>query len=216
MSKETSENSSAEIMKTSTQIDSVEDIDEPFEDDVRNNPASVRFWWRYIMHRTKQRLNSKNKTQYNIGLNALYERALKVLPRSYKIWYAYLKERKSQINGNKINHSSYEEVNSLYERCLVHMNKMPRIWIDYCTLLTFECKITKTRHTFDQALRALPVTQHHHIWPLYVNFIKKHNIPETGIKVFSRYLKFEPNFVEDYVDYLIHHEKYNQAAENLA
>ena len=69
------------------------------------------------------------------------------------------------------------------------MHKMPRIWINYCTFMTEQNFITKTRHVFDRALRALPITQHHRIWPLYLTFVKMHNIPETAVRVFRRYLK---------------------------
>ena len=58
--------------------------------------------------------------------------------------------------------------------------QMPRIWMDYCQFLVGQEKITYTRHTFDRALRALPLTQHRRIWPLYIKFIRRHNIPETG------------------------------------
>lgn len=61
--------------------------------------------------------------------------------------------------------------------------------MDYCQFLTDQNLITRTRQSFDRALRALPVTQHHRIWPLYLNFVKKHDIPETAVRVFRRYLK---------------------------
>lgn len=67
--------------------------------------------------------------------------------------------------------------------------QMPRIWLDFCHFLTDQCRITRTRQVFDRALRALPITQHHRIWPLYLGFMKKHDIPETAVRVFRRYLK---------------------------
>lgn len=66
---------------------------------------------------------------------------------------------------------------------------MPRIWLDYCQFITDQRLITRTRQIFDRALRALPITQHHRIWPLYIKFVKSHNIPETAVRVFRRYLK---------------------------
>ncbi|XP_060517786.1 pre-mRNA-splicing factor syf1 homolog isoform X2 [Cylas formicarius] len=96
------------------------------------------------------------------------------------------------------------------------MHKMPRIWMDYCTFLTDQNKITRTRKVFDRALRALPVTQHHRIWPLYLNFVKKHDIPETAIRVFRRYLKLCPENAEEYVEYLSGIDKLDEAALTLA
>ena len=66
---------------------------------------------------------------------------------------------------------------------------MPRIWLDYCQFLMDQCKITRTRRTFDRALRALPLTQHSRIWPLYIKFIQSHKLPETALRVYRRYLK---------------------------
>lgn len=69
---------------------------------------------------------------------------------------------------------------------------MPRIWLDYCQFLVSQCKITRSRRLFDRALRALPVTQHSRIWPLYLRFARKLPLPETAIRVYRRYLKVGP------------------------
>jgi hypothetical protein len=45
---------------------------------------------------------------------------------------------------------------------------MPRIWLDYLEFLSGLGLITRTRRAFDNALRALPITQHSRIWPLYI------------------------------------------------
>ena len=45
---------------------------------------------------------------------------------------------------------------------------MPRIWINFLEFVTAQHLITYVRHMFDAALRALPITQHHRIWPLYL------------------------------------------------
>lgn len=65
---------------------------------------------------------------------------------------------------------------------------MPRIWLDYLSLLTTLPMITKTRHSFDNALRALPVTQHGRIWDLYLQFAKAAG-GETAMRINRRYLK---------------------------
>lgn len=66
---------------------------------------------------------------------------------------------------------------------------MPRIWLDYCQFIVSQCKITRSRRTFDRALRALPITQHSRIWPLYLKFARNLPLPETAIRVYRRYLK---------------------------
>lgn len=67
--------------------------------------------------------------------------------------------------------------------------QMPRIWLDYCQLMLKRGLITETRRVFDRAIQALPITQHMRIWPLYIDFVTAHNIPETAIRVYRRYLK---------------------------
>ena len=67
--------------------------------------------------------------------------------------------------------------------------QMPRIWLDYCQFLMDQSKITRTRQTFDRALRALPITQHHRIWPLYLKFVRMYDLHETAVRVYRRYLK---------------------------
>ncbi|XP_072936956.1 pre-mRNA-splicing factor syf1 homolog [Epargyreus clarus] len=181
--------------------------DLPYEEEILRNPFSVKHWLRYIEHK---------KTAPRNEINMIYERALKELPGSFKLWYNYLKLRRSQIRGRCITDPGYEDVNNCFERSLVFMHKMPRIWMDYCSFLTDQYKITSTRKAFDSALRALPITQHHRIWPLYLKFLKKHYIPETALRVFRRYLKLCPEDTEEYIDYLISVEKLDEAAVKLA
>lgn len=92
---------------------------------------------------------------------------------------------------------------------------MPRIWIDYCQLQMRRGQITETRRVFDRALRALPITQHMRIWPIYIEFVVSHNIPETTIRVYRRYLKVNLAAREDFVDYLISIDKLDEAANQL-
>ncbi|XP_034950910.1 pre-mRNA-splicing factor syf1 homolog [Chelonus insularis] len=183
------------------------DEDLPYEEEILRNPYSVKHWARYIDH-------LKNTKSPNI--NIVFERALKELPGSYKLWYNYLCHRVNQVKNRRIDDPLYEDVNNAFERALVFMHKMPRIWIDYCSFMTKQCFITRTRHIFDRALRALPITQHHRIWPLYLDFVKSHNISETGIRVFRRYLKLAPEDTEDYIEYLISIDRLDEAAIKLA
>lgn len=146
----------------------------------------------------------------------IYERALKELPGSFKLWYNYLKLRRNQMKGKCITDPDYDELNNVFERSLVFMYKMPRIWMDYCVFLTNQCRITNTRKAFDRALRALPITQHHRIWPLYLQFLRKHNVHETAVRVFRRYLKLCPENAEEYIEYLISIDRLDDASVKLA
>ena len=103
----------------------------------------------------------------------LFERALKALPGSYKLWNMYLRERRDKIKKKCITDKAYESLNNTYERALVFMHKMPRIWLDYTKLLQVQRLVTRTRNTYDRALRSLPITQHDKIWKQYISFVKQ-------------------------------------------
>ncbi|XP_050403094.1 pre-mRNA-splicing factor SYF1 [Patella vulgata] len=184
-----------------------EEDDLPYEEDILRNPFSVKCWLRYIEH--------KSASPKSI-INVIYERALKELPGSYKLWYNYLKLRRSQVKGRCVVDPAYEDVNSAYERSLVFMHKMPRIWLDYCQLLIDQGKITRTRRTFDRALRSLPVTQHNRIWPLYLKFVRMYDLKETAVRVYRRHLKLQKETGEEYIEYLKSIGWLDEAAIRLA
>ncbi|XP_040270668.1 pre-mRNA-splicing factor SYF1 [Bufo bufo] len=186
---------------------SFEEDDLQFEEEILRNPYSVKCWMRYI--------ESKGSAPAHT-LNLIYERALKELPGSYKLWYAYLKQRRKQVKRRCITDLAFEEVNNCHERALVFMHKMPRIWLDYCQFLVEQCKITRTRRTFDRALRALPITQHYRVWPLYLRFVRAHPLPETAVRVYRRYLKLCPENAEEYIEYLRSIDRLDEAASRLA
>jgi len=186
-------------------VPSIEDL--PFEEDVGRNQYSVDSWLRYIEF--KKECTQKER-------NFIYERAIRELPKSYKIWHQYLLERVANVRGSCITDPAFESVNNLFERALVFLDKMPRIWIEYCEFLMFQQKITRTRKTFDRALISLPLTQHPRIWDIYLKFILKKNVPSlTCIRVYKRYLKIEPEKVEEYIDYLIKIKEWEEASNQL-
>lgn len=183
-----------------------EEDDLPFEEEILRNPYSVKSWLRYLEYK---------KEAPRSTVNLIYERALKELPGSYKLWYNYLKLRRRQVKGRCLNDPAIEDVINAHERALVFMHKMPRIWIDYCQFLVDYSRITKTRRTFDRALRALPITQHHRIWPRYLKFVRLYDLPETAIRVYRRHLKLQKENTEEYIDYLMKIGWLDEAANKL-
>nr|XP_045010103.1 pre-mRNA-splicing factor SYF1-like [Jaculus jaculus] len=184
-----------------------EEEDLPYEEEIMQNPFSVKCWLRYIEFKQgapKPRLNQ------------LYERALKLLPCSYKLWYRYLKARRAQVKHLCVTDPAYEDVNNCHKRALLFMHKMPRLWLDYCQFLMGQACVTRTRHTFDRALRALPITQHSSIWPLYLHFVRSHPLPETAVRVYRRFLKLSPKSAEEYIEYLKSIDRLDEAAQLLA
>ncbi|KAG0242228.1 Pre-mRNA-splicing factor SYF1 [Actinomortierella wolfii] len=187
----------------------ISEQDLPYEEDLLRNPFSLRHWLRYIEHH----VHSPPAKRF-----VVYERAVKELPGSYKLWKAYLDERRSYLAARKVSfikaREEWESVDGCYERALVLLHKMPRIWTDYLEHLVATPRVTKTRRTFDRALRALPITQHVRIWNLYLPWAKKIG-GETALRVYKRYLKLEPHRGEEYVDLLISMKRYDEAAKRL-
>jgi pre-mRNA-splicing factor SYF1 len=178
-----------------------------YEEEIIKNKYSPKVWLRY--------LDYKKDSPQSVR-NLIYERALKEIPGSYKVWYAYLRERRGLVRYKSPLDPTLEDLNNAYERCLVFLHKMPRLWTEYLTFMSAQHKITKTRRLFDRCLRALPITQHHRIWPLYLKFVRQYNIPETTVRICRRYLQLEPYDVEDYIDYLKSVGKFDEAATRLA
>ncbi|KAF7801355.1 pre-mRNA-splicing factor SYF1 [Senna tora] len=179
-----------------------------YEEELLRNPFSLKLWWRYLIARSEAPFKKRF---------VIYERALKALPGSYKIWHAYLRERLELVRNLPITHSQYDTLNNTFERALVTMHKMPRIWIMYLQTLTEQKLITRTRRTFDRALCALPVTQHDRIWEPYLVFVSQKGIPiETSLRVYRRYLKYDPFHIEDFIEFLINSNLWQEAAERLA
>jgi len=106
--------------------------------------------------------------------------------------------------------SEYRKVNALFERALILLNKMPRIWEMYLKFLMQQPLVTLTRHTFDRALRALPITQHNRIWALYRPFANSAE-GETAVKIWRRYMQVHPEDAEDFIELLVQVGLYTEA-----
>jgi len=74
-----------------------------------------------------------------------------------------------------------------------------------------QCKVTRTRRAFDDALRSLPLTQHDRIWKLYLEWAKSASGP-TAVRVWKRYVQIQPDFREGYIELLHELGAYSEAA----
>eukprot|EP01083_Nonionella_stella_P090050 251570_1 len=185
-----------------------EDRNEQFEEDLQRNPYNVKSWVLYILSKCESRSTVRN---------LLCERAVKCVPGSYKVWFAYLADRVKQVDGLCVSDNRIEAVNNVFERSLTFMHKMPRIWIMYLEFLMKQRILSRTRHTFDHSLMALPITQHERIWSLYKDFIRQPGFPaESACRIFRRYILLEPNDVEDCIKYLKSVHRLDEAAVLLA
>lgn len=178
-----------------------------FEEDIARNPYSVKLWLSYLAFKQ----GAKQSSRYMI-----YERALNHLPRSYKLWHSYLLERTQNVESKSPSCNKVKILVNTYERSLVHMHKMPGIWINYCAFLVSVHRGTETRKAFDRALQALPITQHKEVWKTYIDWATGFGVPETAVRVYRRYLMYDPAYREDFVTYLLDIGQYEEAARQLS
>lgn len=178
-----------------------------FEEEIARNPYAPKVWWAYLTYKA----DAAPSTRYLV-----YERALKHLPRSYKLWHAYLMERAQRVENRRPTSKKAQVLINTYERALVHMHKMPRIWLNYCELLSSLHRGTDTRKAFDRALQALPITQHKEVWKTYIDWATGFGVPETAVRVYKRYLMYDPAYREDFVGYLMDIGQYEEAARQLS
>ncbi|KAF0903171.1 hypothetical protein E2562_025753 [Oryza meyeriana var. granulata] len=177
--------------------------DVPYEEDVLREPFRLRCWTRYLSAIRAAPLAKRS---------IIYERALRALPGSYKLWHAYLTELADAAPVAEA------ALNAAFERALAAgMSRMPRVWHMYGSALLDQRLLTRARRALDRALRSLPVTQHHRIWPLLLRLASLPGCPvPTAIRVLRRHLQFDPAHAEDFVDFLVSAGRWREAADHLA
>lgn len=175
-----------------------------YEQDILRNPGSAKPWLTYIDQKMR------NGTTHEQAF--VQERACILLPRSYKLWKMYLDFRIKHLRKkNPVKHKAdFNKVNALFERAVILLNKMPVIWEMYLSFLLRQPLVTKTRRTFDRALRALPITQHNRIWRLYKSFANSAG-GDTAVKIWTRYMQIHPDDMEDFIELLIETRHFTEA-----
>ena len=72
--------------------------------------------------------------------------------------------------------------------------------------------ITKTKIIFNKALQSIPITQHKKLWDIYIPWIESlSGCHRTKIEIFKRYTKFNPDYKEKFINYLIGIKEFNLA-----
>ena len=180
------------------------DISEYTNYDNIQNPYNFKSWW--------DTLSSSREAPFSIR-KKIYQVSLHYLPGSYKLWYNYLKEEREYVQSNyNIPNKHYDEVNMIHEQALIYMMKMPLIWINYIQFMMEQNSITKTKIIFNKALQSIPITQHKKLWDIYIPWIESlSGCHRTKIEIFKRYTKFNPDYKEKFINYLIGIKEFNLA-----
>ena len=180
------------------------DISEYTNYDNIQNPYNFKSWW--------DTLSSSKEAPFSIR-KKIYQVSLHYLPGSYKLWFNYLKEEREYVKSNyNIPNKYYDEVNNLHEQALIYMMKMPIIWINYIQFLIEQNLITKTKLIFNKALQAIPITQHKKLWDIYIPWVESlSGCHKSKIEIFKRYIKFNPDYKEKFINFLIGIKEFNLA-----
>ena len=170
------------------------------------NPYNFKSWW--------DTLSSSKEAPFSIR-KKIYQVSLHYLPGSYKIWYYYLQEEREYVKKNyRLPNPHYDEVNNIHEQALIYMLKMPLIWVKYIEFLMEQNQVTKTRQILNKALQMLPITQHKKIWEIYIPWVESLNgCYKSKIEIFRRYLKFNPDYKEKFIRYLVDIKEFTYAIE---
>ena len=180
------------------------DISEYTNYDNIQNPYNFKSWW--------DTLSSSKEAPFSIR-RKIYQVSLNYLPGSYKLWYNYLKEEREYVTSNyNFPNKHYEEVNRIHEQALIYMMKMPIIWIDYIQFMIEQNSIINTKKIFNIALQVIPITQHKRLWDIYIPWVESLvGCHKTKIEIFKRYIKFNPDYKEKFINYLIGVKEFNLA-----
>ena len=180
------------------------DISEYTNYDNIQNPYNFKSWWDTLLSSKEAPFSIRKK---------IYQVSLHYLPGSYKLWYNYLKEEREYVQSNyNIPNKHYDEVNMIHEQALIYMMKMPIIWINYIQFMMEQNSITKTKIIFNKALQSIPITQHKKLWDIYIPWIESlSGCHRTKIEIFKRYVQFNPDYKEKFINYLIGIKEFNLA-----
>lgn len=158
-----------------------------FETTISKNEDDLSTWLDYYGYK-----NSLPDVTFKEKVFIL-ERAVRELPGSYELWEVYIDECVKKIkNANYVKHKKkFKVVNRLFERSLVLLSTSSSLWTKYLRFMldTQASEITIIREAFNRSLLALPVSQHHYIWPLYIKFADMIGGP-TGCLIYKKYMLY--------------------------
>lgn len=158
-----------------------------FETTISKNEDDLSTWLDYYGYK-----NSLPEVTFKEKVFIL-ERAVRELPGSYELWEVYIDECAGKIkNADYIKHKKkFKVVNRLFERSLVLLSTSSSLWTKYLRFIldTQSSEVTLIRKVFNRSLLALPVSQHHFIWPLYIEFADMVGGP-TGCLIYKKYMLY--------------------------
>lgn len=181
------------------------------EENVTRNPYTPRLWLDYIKY-----LSTVSDFVPTLQF-PVFERAVAALPGSYKIWHLYVKTFRSYAEKNHPNHPSREGALDVSSRAARTLRVSPVIWSFYVDQLAAERRFPRARGAINDALRALPITQHVNIWNVVTETFLPVAHPRTSVLLLRRYAKLNPSAGKERLwRYMRRAKMWDEAIEHLA
>eukprot|EP00171_Calliarthron_tuberculosum_P013436 IDg13436t1 len=156
----------------------------PEADGAARDPYSVKRWlsWAEAVRRSEQPAASEF---------SVLERAVAALPGSYKLWQLYATRAHMIARAYHPEHASRELSVNVALRAARALRTAPRLWEEAISICEREGRLAAARVALDDALRALPVTQHDRIWRTALSGISA--LPSrASVSVLERYQTLRP------------------------
>lgn len=146
----------------------------PFEEALAHDPTDVEKWLEYYAFR-----ESEGLLQAKVFV---LRRAVQHLPHSQKLWDIYTDLAISMGSETAI---------GLFQQALQLLPASASLRRKYLAFVLKERphEVSQIRRAFNSSLRCLDLSEHRHIWPLYLQFADKVGGPTASL-VYQKYLQY--------------------------
>lgn len=182
------------------------------EEAVLRNPFAIRPWLDYINF-----LSSDDEDVTAPLVFPIYERAVAALPGSYKLWKRYANLFRSFAQRRHPNHPARAAALQVSTRAARALLVSPVLWSENIDHALSESRLIDALDSLNDALRTLPLTQHHHVWQVIRQSFPLKHAPHCAAALFRRYAKFAPEAaIEPLCDALLAAENWPAAITQMA
>ncbi len=124
---------------------------------------------------------------------AVHEKSVAALPGSYKLWRLYSRRVFADSKTCLPTHPIHAHAVDVALRAARALRAAPRLWEDALEVCAERARILDARNAFDDALRALPVSQHDRIWRCAVDTYIALVPPKSKAAIFERWAQLRPH-----------------------
>lgn len=183
------------------------EFDQQFETELKRNGQNRKGWLAYLRVRSTTpsyislfQLKRNSDCRFRL---ILYWRALEANGRSLKIWLLFISELEQWLDNQPPDPEKWKVLDEVFNRAIGYLPKCPRLRLLYAQLNWTKRKlVTSTRVIYEQALKALPLTQHRLVWDEYLPFLLSTGLKRSILSAFKRYAEIACEHQEALLAYL--------------